>query len=375
MSEETGAACGADGLEGVAAAGASTRGGWHLAGNVFLMLWLAVGLYYLVPRFIGDQEMVRVVRDANFMLVPVALAVETLSMLSICRLYHEVLRLGGGTLSYPRVSLIYMSAYAFGHVVPGGNAGTLYMNYRELRREGVPRGLTVKTLGVSYVVYSGGMIVLLIAGLLLSLTDRRLPPAYYLAAVAVSAGAATFMALCVFLLRRPLVVRRAASVLLRTAHRVHLLRGMEEAEAEKRVAETAYYLLDILSRRGDLLRVGAYGLGFWLLDMLCLYTVFVAIGYPVNPGILLVCYTVADILGSLPLTPAGLGVFEVSLGASLLAFGYPKQAVIPAILGFRFFSFWMCTLAGGVCYPVLLAARRREKRRGSGGEAVPVADA
>jgi uncharacterized membrane protein YbhN (UPF0104 family) len=74
-------------------------------------------------------------------------------------------------------------------------------------------------------------------------------------------------------------------------------------------------------------------------------------------------------MGSLPLTPAGLGVFEISLGATLFAFGYQKEVLVLAILGFRFFSFWMCTLAGGICYLILRLARRRERSQGAVQEA------
>jgi uncharacterized protein (TIRG00374 family) len=338
---------------------APRRRRWSLVEGAVLLVLLGIGLYLLVPKFIGDREMLAVIKEANFMLVPVALLLETLSMLSMCRLYHEVLRLGGGGLSFPRMSLIYMSAYAFGHVVPGGNAGTFYLNYRELRKEGVSGGLAVKTMAVSYLMYSGAMIVLLIAGFLLSFFTGRLPFTYNVTALCISGGAFLFVAFCVYALRRPELTRRMAVGLLRGAHRLRLLRGVDEGEAGRKVLEINDYLLSIFAHRRNLLRAGVYGLGFWLMDLACLYTVFVAIGYPINPGILLVCYTIADIMGSLPLTPAGLGVFEASLGATLYAFGYPMEILATAILGFRFFSFWLCTLAGGACYPALLLARRR----------------
>ncbi len=355
--------------DGVARGGveaARSRGGWRLLANLMVMLWLGVGLYYLVPKFIGDREMLAVVRNANFLLIPAALAVETASMLFICRLYYEVLRIGGGRLSFGRVSLIYMSAYAFGHVVPGGNAGTVYLNYRELRREGVGRALTVKALGAAYVIYSAALIALVAMGLLLSLLTGRLPLAFNLTALSIAGGSLLFMAACVYLVRRPRVLKRLAGRLLLAAQRARLLRGVDAGEVEERVEETLDYLMAIFTRRDNAVRAGAWGLGFWLFDLACLYTVFVAIGHPVNPGILMVCYTVADIMGSLPLTPAGLGVFEVSLGATLYAFGYPKEVLATAVLGFRFFSFWLCTLAGGICYLVLRLRRRSEEKEHMG---------
>lgn len=337
---------------------------WHMLQNIILLLLLGTGLYLLVPRFIGDREMLAVVKNANFFLIPVALAIETLSMLSICRLYYEVMRRGGGELSFPRVSLIFMSAYAFGHIVPGGNAGTVYLNYREFRQENVSRKLTVNTLIVSNLAYSAGLIVLLVTGLLLSLASGRLPFTYNLSALGISFGAILFVLFCIYVLRRPRLLGRISLAALHGLQALRLFRDMQDREIEGWVEDIYQYLLSLFADRPSLIRIGGYGVGFWLFDLACLYTVFVAIGHPINPGILIICYTVADIIGSLPLTPAGLGVFEVTLGAMLYAFGYPKEVLATAILGFRFFSFWLCTLAGGVCYVVLILQRRKETMGG-----------
>lgn len=343
--------------------------GWRLLENMVVILLLGAGLYFLVPKFMGEKEMLEVVGNANFMLIPLCLLVEALSMLCACRLYYEVLRLGGGELTFPRMSLIYMSAYAFGHVVPGGNAGTLYLNFRELRREKVPRALTAKTLAVAYIIYSAALIILLAMGLLLSLSSGRLPLTYNLTAMAVAAGAVLFMLICVFFFRRPRMLRWMAAACIGAAHRLGLMRGVDREEAGHMVMELREYVLSVFTNRRNILRTGGFGLGFWLLDMACLYIVFLALGHPINPGILMISYTIADVMGSLPLTPAGLGVFEVSLGAVLFAFGYRKEVLIPAILGFRFFSFWMCALAGGICYLVLRFERRRERPQGEVREA------
>lgn len=338
------------------------RPGWRFLENVTLLVLLGVGLYYLVPKLIGDREMLQVVKRANLLLVPAALALEGLSMLSVCRLYHLALALGGGTLPFSRVSLVYMSAYAFGHVVPGGNAGTFYLNYRELRREGVSRGLAVKAISASFVFYSLGMVVVLVLGLLLGLIGGGLPRTYGLVVASISAGALLFAVLCAVIFRRGEGLLSLTRFLLGAARRLRLPSEKGE-ELERWVGEARDYFRSVFSSRRDAFRLIFYGTGFWLLDMACLYLVFLALGHPVNPGLLIVGYALADIVGSLPLTPAGLGVFEVSLGALLLAFGNPKEVVVTAVLGFRFFSYWLCTLAGGLCYLALRLERRRERKR------------
>ncbi|OFW55447.1 MAG: hypothetical protein A2Y75_08940 [Candidatus Solincola sediminis] len=347
-----------------AAEAAPPRRQWHMIRDIIILLLLGTGLYLLVPKFIGDREMLAVVKNANFLMIPVALAIETLSMLSICRLYYEVMKSGGGSLSFPRLSLIYMSAYAFGHVVPGGNAGTVYLNYREYRNEGVSRRLAAKTLVISNLAYSAGLIAMLVCGLLLTLATGRLPFSYNITAIVISSGSILFVLLCVYVLIRPDLLRRVAVALLHAIKAFHLLNAISDEEVESWVGDISDYVRSMFRDRRSLIRIGSCGIGFWFFDLACLYTVFVAIGHPINPGILMLSYTIADIVGSLPLTPAGLGVFEVSLGAILYGFGYPKEVLATAILGFRFFSFWLCTLAGGGCYLVLLTQRRKQKLGG-----------
>ncbi len=337
---------------------------WHMLQNTILLLLLGAGLYLLVPKFIGDREMLAVVRHANFLMIPVALAIETLSMLCICRLYYEVVNLGSGGISFPRVSLIYMSAYAFGHIVPGGNAGTLYLSYREFRREGVSKSLAAKTLVISNLAYSAGLIALLITGLLLSLATGRLPFSFNISALVIASGAILFVLFCVYVLRKPPLLRRISLASLHALQSFRLFKAVNDSEVESWVTDIGDYVLCMFHDRPRLMRICGCGVGFWLFDLACLYTVFVAIGHPINPGILMLCYTVADIVGSLPLTPAGLGIFEVTLGAMLYAFGYPKEVLATAILGFRFFSFWLCTMAGGGCYLPLLLQRRKRRPGG-----------
>ncbi len=338
---------------------------WRLLEDILVVLALGAGMYLLVPKLLGDREMVAILTGhTNWLVIPLCLLVETISMLSICYLYYQVLRIGGEHLSFGRTAKIYMSAYAFGHIVPGANAGTFYLNYRELRNEGVPRSTVIKTLAVSNVAYSGAILVLFVAGILLSLVTGRMPFTLNVSAIAVGGGAILFVILCIFLYQRPDLLTRMSTALVRLVRRMGFAKEVDFDAIPGQVEETRSYISSIVHSRTNLARVGTPAVSFWLFDLLCLYIVFLAIGHPVNPGILMVCYTIADLLASIPTTPAGLGVFEVTLGASLYAFGVPKEALAIGILGFRFFSFWLPIPVGGICYLILRMDRRRECRNG-----------
>ncbi len=332
--------------------------------NLVIILLLGIGLYLLVPRFIGEAEMLNVVRRADLTFIPLALAVETLSMLSVCFLYYRLQREGGARLSFRRTALIYMSAYAFGHVVPGGNAGTFYLNYVEMRRENLSRTLILKVLTAANIFYSAAMILILSMGLLFSALVAGLPSSYRLTALFISLGCLLFMLAFSLVIRREAFLERMACRFVRVLRKLGAWRSYEESAMVAQVMEMRGFIQGLLWERRSLLENGFYALGFWLMDMACLFVVFRAIGSPVNLGVVIIAYTIADILGSLPLTPAGLGVFEVAMGAVLYAYGYPRAMLATAILGFRFFSYWLCTAAGGVCYLFLRLDRRRETKRG-----------
>ncbi len=338
---------------------------WALIEDILVVLALGAGMYLLVPKLLGDREMVAILTGhTNWLVIPLCLLVETISMASVCYLYYQVLYIGGESLSFGRTAKIYMSAYAFGHIVPGANAGTFYLNYRELRKEGIPRSSVIKTLAVSNIAYSAAMLALLIAGILLSLMTGRMPFTLNVSAIVVGGGSIIFVLICMYLYRRPALLVRMSTAVMRLVRRLGFAREIDFAAIPGQVEETRSYISSIVHSRRNLARTALPAISFWLFDLICLYIVFLGIGHPINPGILMVCYTLADVLASIPTTPAGLGVFEVTLGASLYAFGVPKEALAIGILGFRFFSFWLPIPAGGICYLLLRMDRRREGRNG-----------
>jgi len=76
---------------------------------------------------------------------------------------------------------------------------------------------------------------------------------------------------------------------------------------------------------------------------------FDALGVGADPFVLLVAYGVATTIEALPLTPGGIGIFEVT---TLALLGVGTQAAIP-ILGYRLFNFWLPIPLSAVFYPTL----------------------
>jgi hypothetical protein len=100
--------------------------------------------------------------------------------------------------------------------------------------------------------------------------------------------------------------------------------------------------------------IGALALGNWLTDIGVLAMSILALGGPVPWRSLLLIYTLAILIGSLGLTPGGLGLVEGTLCVGLVSAGLPAAVALSAVILYRLVSFWLVMLAG---WAILLCLR------------------
>jgi uncharacterized protein (TIRG00374 family) len=86
------------------------------------------------------------------------------------------------------------------------------------------------------------------------------------------------------------------------------------------------------------------------LDYFSLLAVLRATGARPNPSLVLLAYSATAVLALLPITPGGLGLVEASLSGLLVLANIPTGDAVVATLAFRLGSYWLPTIAGGVCY-------------------------
>ncbi len=86
------------------------------------------------------------------------------------------------------------------------------------------------------------------------------------------------------------------------------------------------------------------------LDYASLLAVLRATGTRPNPSLVLLAYAATAVLALLPITPGGLGIVEASLSGLLVLAHVPSANAVVATLAFRLGSYWLPTMAGGVCY-------------------------
>ena len=255
-----------------------------------------------------------------------------------------------------------LASNAFGRIVPGGVAAAGALQYAMLVRGGVPAASAASGMTASSVLVFGILLALpllalpaIIGGAPVSRGLERAAIGGGLVVVLIFAAGALAIAF-----DRPLALvgRVVQSVRNRVRRRRRPLRGLPRRLLRER--DVVRHTLG--ERWWEAL---LYASGRWVLDYLTLLAALTAVGADPRPSLVLLAFTAAQALGTLPLTPGGLGFVEAGLTATLALAGVGAADAVVATLAYRLVSYWLPIPAGG------LAAVLHRRRYGSSGELPP----
>ena len=260
-----------------------------------------------------------------------------------------------------------VTGYGAAHVLPGSGAAAAAVTYSALRRKGyAPEDVGLALTAVSVLVY-GALGMLFSGSLLYMLVKRDLGPADTAASIlflvlTVSVALGAYVAY-----RRPTLAKNVAERGTRLAGRLLGGEGLRQRAGAWSIRFVAWLGEELRVARRQLARRSAeaaklttLALGYWAFDALCLILMFDALGVAADPFVLLVAYGVATAIAAIPLTPGGIGIFEVTMLATLALLGVGSEAAIP-ILGYRLFNFWLPIPLAAIFYPTLQVGAERKR--------------
>lgn len=88
----------------------------------------------------------------------------------------------------------------------------------------------------------------------------------------------------------------------------------------------------------DLRRPLFYALGVSLSEVVAIYSVFVAFGYWINPGAVIIAYAVANFAGLVSILPGGVGIYEGLMTGVFATAGVSAALSLPVVIAFRVLS-------------------------------------
>ena len=325
-------------------------------------LGVAIGFLVLVLLFGRRGEFVAAIRqvsDARPGWVAAAVGAESLSLLAYARLQQRALGLSGSPVPLPGLFLLTLANDAIASTVPGEPAVSSGYRYRYYRRRGATAasaGWTVFTILVAQAV---GMSAVLLAGVVVALAAS----AAHGGAGASPAGiGVTVVGLLVVLGAGAVLVRRDLVLNLATALAGRLRRraGRRPGGVLARIEATLARMRDIPLSPRSTVSVVVLATAVWVGDFLCLVCGFGAVHAAVPWRGVLLAYGAAQVAGSLPIVPGGLGIVEGSLAVVLVGYGASRIPAVSAVLAYRIVSYWLASAVGWASVGlVALQLRRR----------------
>ena len=326
---------------------------WSLSRVLFLCI-TAFCLYLLFPSIMSVLSAWQNLARFEPWWIAAILACEAASFASIWWLQRIVMP----NVSWFDGATSYMVGNAFNRITPGGGATGTALQAKLLGDAGYDLTAAASALTATSVLISCAVFVLPVFSLPAILAGVSVPGSL---ADAAWVGAIVFGVLAlagVALLHRSGPLQTLGDGLQRVVNRVR---------ARQRKSPIHDLGTRLLHER-DVLRetIGSHwavavtaAVARWLFEYFGLLVALQAIGAHVEPTLVLLAFTTAELLGMLPFTPGGLGFVEAGLTGTLALAGVRASDAVLATLMFRLVSFWLPLPVGLVCAVMF---RRRHPR-------------
>jgi uncharacterized protein (TIRG00374 family) len=287
-----------------------------------------------------------VLGDARLYWIPLAIFVESVSMVTLARMQRRLLRAGGVRLPInAMLGIVYASNSISVSIPIAGSPMSAAFSFRAYARRGADRSLAGWALAMSGVISTVTFAVIVAVGAMVSGNVVA-------AVLGALAGTATVVPVvaCLIALRNDRVRAPLCAVAASSLGLVQRIIHRPKGEPRE--------LVDVTIERvqGLHLRVRGWAFVFWLAtvnwvaDIACLAVSIMAVGSPVPWSALVLAWSVGVGAASFGITPGGLGVVEAALAAALVAGGIHSAKAVAAVLVYRLISFWLVDAVGWVLY-------------------------
>jgi uncharacterized membrane protein YbhN (UPF0104 family) len=300
---------------------------------------------FLIGQVASFPKMLHALRRADRIWFVVCLAGELVAYVGYIAAYRDIARVDGGP-RLPPWTVTRVVAVGFGAFIAGSSFGTLGVDYWALHKAGEqPHRAVRRVLALNTLQWGVLAAAAAVCGAVLLALDRTaapfameiawlaIVPACVIAAAWISSPKRSARFTETPTLVRTRLGRSPGSWLpwLRTVGRLAF------ADAIGGVVLVRHVIMR--PRRYPLALLGFPV--YWAGDVLTLYAGIRAFGAHVGLLALVLAYTTAYVVTSLPLPAGGAGGVEAGLAFSLEAVGIPLASALLATLVYRFFTLWL----------------------------------
>ena len=266
---------------------------------------------------------------------------ECVSLVGYADLFRHVLGVLDVRETFRRVMNIVLAGLSFSHLFGAGGAAGMVVSYNALRKHDVSHGtIFVAIAAQNFFTYVVLWVMFLVA-LVSVVSSGRLDPWSYGLALILIGFFIWLTGYGFYLYRHRAKMRRRVSQAAALINRLYRRERIRPDHIDEWLDSLFAGLRRMGTHRGAKRTAVAYSVMFWVFDLLCLYLVFLALGYHVALAALTVSYAVANAVGSLAPTPGGLGAVEGLMITLLVSFDVPSPQAIAVVLVYRLINFWL----------------------------------
>lgn len=258
------------------------------------------------------------------------------------------------------VQLALVVSFA-GQASPAGTAMGIAYFVAVAQAHGLPSARAFLGSLLYYVYDYASFLIVLVLGLGILLIHRDLTRLQVItvAVFLVLVSGLAVLVVWALLVRQAAVVfaKRLAQAINRVSVMIRRRPLVAVDDVRQRLGEIAAVLVAAARTPPAVLRPVGHALLVELLSLGILAGGFLALDYPVHPGVLVAGYAIGVLFSIMSVTPSGVGVVEGAMTVVFTSLAVPLETAVAATLLYRLFTLWLPLLAGFVLLRFVLHRR------------------
>jgi uncharacterized protein (TIRG00374 family) len=332
--------------------------------NVITILALLVLIYVSWPQI---TEGLKEIGGAKWSIIALMIPLQIFNFFAVGMIYYTYFSNHHHRVTKKNMFKVALELNFVNHVFPsGGVAGFTYLGYR-MKHYGVPVSRTTLAQSLRFALTFISFLILLFFGLfMLSFGDS-------------SSGVTLFIGLSIAFLTLfgtllgIFIISDEGRIKAFTAFLPKLINAVLKPFKKKRnntidvdkvehlFGELHSDYKELLKDRKKLKYPFMWALLVNISEVLTIYLAYLALGQVVNPGAVILAYSVASFAGLVSVLPGGIGVYETLMTTTLAASGVPKALALSATLIYRIFTMIIFVPAGFILYQMALKKGETEE--------------
>lgn len=328
---------------------------WKLILNIFTVVALVVLVFAVRHQLI---DTIRNFSRVNVWVLLILLPLEWLNYHAQAKLYQGLFNMVGNKLSYRFLFETSLELNFVNNVFPsGGVSGISYFGMRmRSDREKITGGRATLVHVVKLALLFLSFELLLIIGLLFVSIGGRASNFVVLVAGSLSTLLLVGTVAFVMIIGHERRIRATFTFVTLLLNRlIHLVRPSKpeaiNMERARMTVDELHHNYKMIERRYRELK-GPFWWAFVanVTEVAAVYVVYVAFGHWVNPGSVIIAYSVANFAGLVSVLPGGVGIYEALMTGVLVATGVPAALSLPVTVMYRVLNMLIQLPPGYVYY-------------------------